>query len=88
MLENPGEIIPGKERRAYVKCPRKEGFPSGINPPSIQVMAFTLVPFDPEKVNLKDKTAKFLGVEEALKRAGLMLLPLKSNISKDRLSRE
>lgn len=81
LLENPETIPLDKEKRAFVKCPRRQCLPRDVNPPSIEIMAYKLVPFNPELFNEKDQTAKFLGVEEALSKAKLMLVPLRSNIS-------
>ena len=86
LLENPSKIDPTKERRAYAKCPRADSLPQDVHPPSIIVMAYKLVPFDPELVNEKDQTAKLLGVDEALARAKFMLIPKRSNISKIELN--
>ncbi len=49
-------------------------------------MAYKLFPFDPELVDEKDQTAKLLGVEESLSKAKLMLIPIRSNISKVELN--
>jgi len=86
LLENPSKIDLTKERRAYAKCPRADSLPQDIHPPSTIVMAYKLFPFDPELVDEKDQTAKLLGVEEALSKAKLRLIPIRSNISKIELN--
>ncbi len=80
LLQNPSKIDPTKERRAYAKCPRVDYLPQDVKPPSIIVMAYKLVPFDPELVSEKDQTAKLLGVDENLAKAKLMLVHIRSNI--------
>lgn len=86
LLENPSKIDLTKERRAHAKCPRVDSLPQNAHPPSIIVMAYKLIPFDPDLVNEKDQTAKLLGVEEDLARAKFMLIPKRSNISKVELN--
>ncbi len=81
LLENPSSINPEKERRAYAKCPRKDELPKDVNPPSIQVVAYKIVPFNPELIKENDWTEKILGLQEELRRHNLMILPLRSNIS-------
>jgi len=75
------KINPNKERRAFAKCPRRDELPKDIKPPSIQVVAYKLVPFNPELLNENDWTEKMLGLEEELRRHNLMPLPIRSNIS-------
>jgi hypothetical protein len=81
MLEEPDSIPIDKELRAYAKCP-KGTLPNDLKPPSIQVCAWKLLPYNPEALNEKDQTAKLFGVEEELKKHNLMLVSLRSNISK------
>jgi hypothetical protein len=81
LLETPLSIPIGKEMRAYAKCP-KGILPNGVKPPSIQVCAFKLVPYNPETFNEKDQTAKLFGIEEELKKHNLMLVSIRSNISR------
>lgn len=88
LLQNPENIPIGKEKRAFVKCPKRDSLPKDVNPPSIEIIAYKLVPFNPELLNEKDQTAKLLGIEEELSKANLMLLPLRSNISGVKLDLE
>lgn len=81
LLEEPGCIPIDKEMRSYAKCP-KGTLPNDVKPPSIQVCAFKLLPYNPEVFNEKDQTASLFGVEEELKKHNLMLVSLRSNISK------
>lgn len=53
----------------------KEGIP-------IQVCAYKLLPHNPEALNEKDQTAALFGLEEELKKHNLMLVSIRSNISK------
>lgn len=56
--------------------------PQGVHPLSIHVVAFRIIPFNPDLVNKHDQTAKVFGVEDELNKASLMILPLENNISK------
>jgi len=85
LLEEPGCIPIDKEMRSYAKCP-KGTLPNDVKPPSIHVCAFKLLPYNPELFNEKDQTAKLFGVEEELKIHNLMLVSLRSNISKVELN--
>jgi len=83
LLEDPSSIQVGKEMRAYAKCPRKEYLPSGVNPCSIIVVAFTILSFNQELYSESDRlAAKLLDPEGRLLQQGLMLKILRSNISK------
>lgn len=81
LLENPAQVKPGKEMRAYAKCPRANTMPKDVKPPSIHVIAFSLVPFDQDYAS-NDQTAKLFGLEDELKKHNLMIKPIRSNISK------
>lgn len=81
MLENPSSIPIDKELHAYAKCP-KATLPNNVKPPSIQVCAFKLLPYNPDLVNDNDQTTKLLGIENALNNHNLMLVPIRTNISK------
>jgi hypothetical protein len=85
LLEEPDSIPIDKELRAYAKCP-KGTLPNNVKPPSIQVCAFKLLPYNPDTFNQKDQTAKLFGVEEELKKHNLMLVSIRSNISKVELN--
>jgi hypothetical protein len=80
LLEEPQSITLGKEMRSYAKCP-KTPLPNDVKPPSIQVCAYTLLPYNPDTFPEKDQTAKLFGVEQDLAKHNLMLLPLRSIIS-------
>ena len=81
LLQDPDNIPLGKEKRAFVKCPRIDSLPKHVNPHSIEILAYKLVPFDSQLINDKDQTAKFLGLEKELSDLNLSLIPLRSNIS-------
>ena len=81
LLEEPGSIPIDKEMRSYAKCP-KGTLPNDVKPPSIQVCAYKLLPYNEDAFDEKDQTTKLFGVEEELKKHNLMLVPLRSNISK------
>jgi len=81
LLEEPLTIPLDKELRAYAKCP-KGTLPNDVKPPSIQVCAYKLLPYNAEAFNEKDQTARVFGVEEELKKHKLMLVSIRSNISK------
>ena len=81
LLEGSADIPLGKEKRVFVKCPRRDFLPKDVNPASIEIIAYKLVPFNPELLNDKDQTARLLGLEEALSKANLMFIPMRSNIS-------
>lgn len=85
LLEEPQSIPIDKEMRSYAKCP-KGTLPNDVKPPSIQVCAFKLLPYNPEVINEKDQTAKLFGLEDELKKHNLMLVSLRSNISKVELN--
>lgn len=85
LLEDPASIPVNKEMRSYAKCP-KVTLPNDIKPPSIQVCAFKIVPYNPEAFNEKDQTSRLFGLEEELKKNNLMLVSLRSNISKIELN--
>jgi hypothetical protein len=80
LLENPGSVFIDKQMRSYAKCP-KPTLPNDVKPPSIQVCAWKLLPYNPDTFNEKDQTAKLFGVEEELTKNNLMLISLRSNIS-------
>lgn len=81
LLDNPSSIPIDKELRSYTKCP-KGTLPNDVKPPSIQVCAFKLLPLNPELIDENDQTLKLFGLEDALKNHNLMLVPIRSNISK------
>ena len=81
LLENPHSIPIDKELRSFAKCP-KGTLPNGVKPPSIQVCAFKLLPFNPETFDENDQTTKLFGLEDELKNHNLMLVPIRTNISK------
>lgn len=85
LLENPQAIPLGKEMRSYAKCP-KGTLPNDVKPPSIQVCAFKLLPYNPDAFNEKDQTTKLFGLEDELKKHNLMLVSLRNNISKIELN--
>lgn len=81
LLETSSQLGPDKRYRAFAKCP-KGTLPNDVKPPSIQVCEFKLPPYNPETFNDKDQTAKVFGIEDALRKANLMLVSTLSNISK------
>lgn len=81
LLQEPANIPLDKELRAYAKCPRGI-LPNDVKPPSMQVCAFKLLPYNQETFDDKDQTSRLFGLEEALLKHNLMLVPLRSNISK------
>ena len=85
LLEDPASIPIDKGLRAYAKCP-KGSLPNDVKPPSIVVCAYKLLPYNPEAFNEKEQTAKVFGVEETLLKHNLMLVSLRSNISKIELN--
>ena len=84
-LEEALTIPLDKELRAYAKCP-KGSLPNDVKPPSIVACAYKLLPYNPEAFNEKEQTAKVFGVEETLLKHNLMLVSLRSNISKIELN--
>ncbi len=85
LLGAPLSVPIDKEMRYYAKCP-KGTLPNDVKPPSIQVCAFKLLPYNPEVLNEKDQTAKPFGLEEEIKKHNLMLVSLRSNVSKIELN--
>lgn len=85
LLEEPGSIPIDKEMRSFAKCP-KQTLPNDVKPPSIPVCAYKLLPYNPEGFNKKDQTAKLFGLEDELKKHNLMLVAIRSNISKIELN--
>lgn len=81
LLKNPSCLSPDKTYRSFAKCP-KGIFPNETKPHSIKVIEFKIIPYNPDLYDEKDQTAKLLGIEDALSNAKLMLLPIRSNISK------
>lgn len=81
LLQNPSALSPDKTYRAFAKCP-KGTLPNNVKPPSIKVCEFKILPYNPDYYDEKDQTAKLFGVEDALSKANLMLVPIRSNISK------
>lgn len=73
-------IPPDKVFRSYARCP-KSPLPNDVKPPCIKVIEYKLVPFDPALVNPKDVSAKIIGIEDILKAANLLFIPVHSNIS-------
>lgn len=87
LLKNPSQLNPIKSYRVFAKC-LKGTLPNDVKPPSIRVCEFKLLPFNPDTFDEKDQTAKLFGLEEALAKANLMLVPVRSNISKIDLNLE
>ena len=85
LLERPSLLRPDKTYRAFTKCP-KGTLPNDVKPPSIKVCEFKLLTFNPELFNEKDQTAKVFGLEDALSKTNLMLVPIRSNISRIKLN--
>lgn len=81
MLSNLDSITLGKEHRSFSHC-LGINFPEDVKQPSIEVVAWSLVPYDED--SHEPSTEKLLGIEEQLRAANLMLKPLRSNISKIR----
>ena len=85
LLKRPSQLRPDKTYRAFTKCP-KGTLPNDVKPPSIKVCEFKLLPFNPELFNEKDQTTKVFGLEDALSKTNLMLVPIRSNISRIKLN--
>lgn len=81
LLDQPHSIPIDKELRSFAKCP-KGILPNDVKPPSIQVCAFKLLPYNPETFNENDQTSKLFGLEDELKKHNFMLIPIRTNISK------
>ena len=79
MLQNLDTLTPGKEHRSFSHC-LSSNFPDDVKPPRIEVVSWSLVPFEQESHDTS--TEKLLGIEEQLKLSNLMLKPIRSNISK------
>ena len=83
LLQEPGSIPIDKEMRCYAKCP-KHTLPNNVLPPSNQVCAWKLLPYNPELQIKKDQTSRLFGLEEELKKhnlpyVGLELQPIKKS---------
>ena len=79
MLKDLDSLVLGKERRSFSHC-LGENFPEGTKPPSIEVVAWSLVNYEQESHD--PSTEKLLGIEKELRECNLMLKPIRSNISK------
>lgn len=79
MLQKLDTLTPGKEHRSFSHC-LSTNFPDDVKPPRIEVVSWSLVPFEQESHD--PSTEKLLGIEEQLKSSNLMLKPIRSNISK------
>ncbi len=85
LLDNHSTIALGKILRCFAQCP-KLILPNDVVPPQIHVCDFKLLPYNPELLNPNDQTAKLFGLEDQLKAANLMLVPVHSNIAKIELN--
>jgi hypothetical protein len=78
-IQDPAQIVPGKECRVRTECPNAN-FPDDIKRPKITILSFTLENASQELSALDSNNLKFFRVEEPLARHGLVLRFPESNV--------
>jgi len=78
-IEDPAEIVPGKECRVRTECPNPK-FPVGVKRPKITILSFTLENASEELTAVDSNNLKFFRVEEPLSKHGLVLRFRESNV--------
>jgi len=78
-IQDPAQIVPGKECRVRTECPNAN-FPENIKRPKITILSFTLENASQELSALDSNNLKFFRVEEPLAKHGLVLRFRESNI--------
>jgi hypothetical protein len=82
IIQNPEKLSANAVFRLFAQCPRKDAFPEDVKPHSIRVCEFKIQPYNPETFDFRDQTLKLLGLENEVRYRGLMLVPVRSNISR------
>jgi len=78
-IQDPVQIVPGKECRVRTECPNPH-FPEDIKRPKITILSFTLENASQELSAIDSNNLKFFRVEEPLAKHGLVLRFRESNI--------
>jgi len=78
-IQDPAQIVPGKECRVRTECPNAN-FPEDIKRPKITILSFTLENASQEVSAIDSNNLKFFRVEEPLAKHGLVLRFRESNI--------
>jgi hypothetical protein len=78
-IQDPAQIVPGKECRVRTECPNAN-FPEDIKRPKITILSFTLENASQELSAIDSNNLKFFRVEEPLAKHGLVLRFRESNI--------
>ena len=78
-IQDPAQIVPGKECRVRTECPNAN-FPEDIKRPKITILSFTLENASQELSVIDRNNLKFFRVEEPLAKHGLVLRFRESNI--------
>jgi len=78
-IQDPAQIVPGKECRVRIECPNAS-FPEDIKRPKITILSFTLENAPEELSAVDSNNLKFFRVEEPLTKLGLVLRFRESNV--------
>jgi hypothetical protein len=78
-IQDPAQIVPGKECRVKTECPNA-GFPDDIKRPKITVLCFTLENASQDLSALDSNNLKFFRLDEPLGKLGLVLRFPESNV--------
>jgi len=77
-IQDPSQIIPGKECRVRTECPNPH-FPEDIKRPKITILSFTLENASEQPSAVDTNNLKFFRIEEPLAKLGLVLRFRESN---------
>jgi len=78
-IQDPAQIVPGKECRVRVECPNAN-FPKDIKRAKITILSFSLENASDEPSAIDSNNLKFFRVEEPLTKLGLVLRFRESNV--------
>jgi hypothetical protein len=78
-IQDPAQIVPGKECRVRTECPNP-AFPQDVKRPKITILSFTLESASEELSIIDSNNLKFFRVEEHLAKHGLVLRFRESNV--------
>jgi hypothetical protein len=78
-IQDPAQIVPGKECRVRTECPNPN-FPEDVKRPKITILSFTLENASEELSTVDSNNLKFFRVEEPLAKHGLVLRFRESNV--------
>ncbi len=84
-IQDPAQIVPGKECRVRTECPNPR-FPEDVKRPKITILSFTLENASEEMSAVDRNNLRFFRVEEPLGKHGLVLCFRESNVQAISLS--